>query len=151
MKHSFITGLCLVLLIAVLPGRSNAQSIDSLKARYDNELLHSYNGYMSKGQNGERIRFGELTNEFRPSPEGFKLYEEAKRHRTTGIVFASAALACIFSGAVIEHNGNRGLATGLLIGGLSFDIVSIVSSVKAQKKFSRAVWIRNRDVLFSSK
>jgi hypothetical protein len=71
--------------------------------------------------------------------------------KNTGIVFAGAALACIFSGAIVEHNGNKGLGSGLLIGGLALDIVSIASSIKGQKKFSRAVWVRNRDVLFSGK
>ena len=57
MKFVF-TGLCLLVNVFAFSQNTGTVSMDSLKARYNNETIHFFKGYISKGENGERIPFG---------------------------------------------------------------------------------------------
>jgi hypothetical protein len=95
MKHR-ITGVCLMLCIVMLSQNAGAQSLDSLKARYNNETLHFFKGYIAKGEDGTRVRFRQLKNEFALSPEGFKQFESYRKKRTTAFILVSKGLhACL--------------------------------------------------------
>lgn len=157
MKHS-ITGVCLMLLFVMLSQKAGAQSLDTLKARYDNETLHFYRGFIAKGQSDERVRFRQLKNEFNLSPEGFKQFESYRKKRTTALVLVSTGFACALAGAIIFDNGKKNydhgkqnLGTGLLVAGYSIELFSFLPALSAQKKLHRAIWLRNRDVMFAPK
>ena len=148
MKYS-ITGVCLVLFIVILSQRARAQSLDTLRARYDNEALHFYKSYVAKGQNGKRIRLRELKHEFELAPESLQYFNSYRKRRTTAIVVSGTSLGCFVAGAIISNNGNKNIGIALKITSLYLDLFAVVSMFVAEKKLHRAVWLRNRNILFS--
>jgi hypothetical protein len=157
MKHR-IAGVCLILFIVMLSQNASAQSIDSLKARYNNETLHFFKGYIAKGEDGTRVRFRQLKNEFTLSPEGFKQYESYRKKRTTAFILVSTGFASALAGAIILDNGNKNrdigaqkLGRGFIAAGYSIEFVSLLYALSGQKKLHRAIWLRNRDVVFLPK
>ena len=147
-----------MLLFLMLSQKASAQSLDTLKARYDNETLHFYKGFIAKGQNNERVRFRQLKNEFNLSPEGFKQFESYRKKRTTGFLLVSAGFASVLAGAIIYENGRKNYDNGkkalgnkLMAVGYSVELVSLFYAFSGQKKLQRAIWLRNRDVIFAPK
>lgn len=123
---------------------------DSLKARYQNETIHFFKGYIAKGENGERIRYADLKNQFSMSPEGASEFASFRKKRTASFILASGALSLIIAGSIVRQN-NKDLGNGLLIGALVTDIFSIPFGISAGKKLQHAIWLRNRDAVFRGK
>jgi hypothetical protein len=147
-KMKFVlTGFCLLTTMYAFSQSSNAVLADSLKARYNHETLHFFKGYLSKGENGERVRFSKLKNQFNMSPEGAKEFAVSQKSRKTALLTLGGAFTCIVTAAIINKS-NRDLSRGLLVGGLAFDIISIPFSIKSGKRLQHAIWLRNRDVVF---
>ena len=129
-----------------------AVSVDSLKARYDHETIHFFRGYPAKGESKERIRFKDLKNEFIMSPEGKREFNLSKKKITTATISFSFAFAMMTAGSLIYYNDkSNSLGRGLMLGGVAAEIFSIPFAISAHKKLHQAVWLRNRDVLFSGK
>jgi len=127
-------------------------STDPLKTRYENETLHFSNGYISKGLNGERIRWADLKNEFSVSPEGAKEFDRFRKKKTTATILAGLALGCVVTGSIIEHNTPKSTPAAILIGfGIGFEIGTIPYFFGGEKRLHHAIWLRNRDVLFPVK
>jgi len=151
MKTAFLA-VYFMLALQIFSETATAQSIDTLKARYNNETLHFFRGYIAKGQNEERIRNTDLKNEFAMSPEGAKEFDQFRKKKTVAMVFSSVAFACIITGAIIEHNTPKNPGAGFLLGfGIGFDIVSLPFAFGSHKKLHHAIWLRNRDILFPVK
>lgn len=148
MKFVF-TGLCMLLTAFVFSQSAATVLVDSLKARYNNETLHFFKGYLSKGENGGHIGYADLKNEFGMSPDGSKEYALSQKNRTTATVLLSCSLACacILTVHLIDGSFN-GIDRGLLIGWAGLGIVSIPFSIRSNKKLQHAIWLRNRDVVF---
>ena len=143
---------CLIAAIAVLLGyyTGSAQSIpvDSLKMRYDEDLIHFTKGYPAKGKNGERLSIREMKQEFAISPDALDIYAKAARQRTTSIVLISAGLAS-FLASGLTANANHQLARNLAITGGILYIAAIPFALGSSKNAHQAVWMRNRDVLLA--
>lgn len=129
----------------------NAQTNDSLAHKYDNQTIYRYGGYFQKGN--ERFSFQGLAKEFSMSGLGLDLYTKAKKQRTTSLVLNTVALASgLASIAVISNNnGNRPPAFILLGGQIVFSIGARRYSLLSQQSLDRAIWQRNKDVLFPQK
>jgi ethanolamine transporter EutH len=79
------------------------------------------------------------------------LFVAYKKEHQTGSIFAVTALALIGGSLIIANNNpNRmanGFALGSYIGGFSFYFIALHHAKSAGKHLSKAVWLRNRDVL----
>ncbi len=127
-------------------------STDPLKARYENETLHFSNGYISKGLNEERIRWADLKKEFSMSPEGAKEFDLFRKKKTTATILAGLALGCVITGSIIEHNTPKSTPAAILVGfGIGCEIDLLPYFIGGEKRLHHAIWLRNRDVLFSVK
>ena len=143
-----LTGLCLLVSILGFSQNAGKVSVDSLKARYNNQTLTFSKGYATVGENGERIRRRDMRDQFTFSPDALKEYDEAVKKRKTAIIINNIGLAFIIGGLIIHNNGSRDLAAFTLGFGEGFLISGIPISFKASKKFKHAVWLRNRDAVF---
>jgi len=142
-----LTGLCLLLTACTYSQSIEAVSVDSLKARYNNETIHFFKGYLSKGENGERIRFTDLKDQFAFSKEGANEFALFQKDRKTALLTLGGAFTCLVAAAIINKS-NKDLSNGLIIGGLALDIISIPFSVRGSKRLQHAIWLRNRDAVF---
>jgi hypothetical protein len=140
----FIGAMLCMLLITT---ESKSQSADSLRSRYQQQTLQFIRGYAALGENGERIPRRELRNYFTISPEGLPEYDAAQKKMRTARTLVWSSLAFIAGSAILRKDNKTlsyvslGIAQGLLI-------ASIPIGFNGGKKFSRAVWLRNRDAVF---
>lgn len=142
-----LTGLCLLATMYTFSQNANMVSADSLKARYNYKTIHFFKGYLSKGENGERIPFSELKDQFNLSPEGAKEFAASQKSKKTALLTLGGAITCIVTAAILNKS-NRDLSRGFIVGGLALDIISIPFTIKSGKRLQRAIWLRNRDVIF---
>ncbi|MDZ4793415.1 MAG: hypothetical protein SGI83_03970 [Bacteroidota bacterium] len=127
-----------------------SQNTDSLKYKYTNQTIYRYGSSFMKGT--ERLNFGQLRNEFAMSEMGLAAYDNARKYKTTSIVFRLASIAAgIATIAIISKDGNRSTAYVLLgsqfvlgLGGGRFSMLSAQS-------LDKALWQRNKDLLFPAR
>ena len=143
-----LTGFCLLASIFAFSQNTNTVSVDSLKARYNNQTLTFFKGHMAVGENGERIKRGQVRDLFLISPEALKEYDLYRKTILKSAIVSDIGLAFMIAGAIVANNGSKDLAAGLFGFGEGVLIVGIPISFKASKKFSHAVWLRNREVVF---
>lgn len=127
-----------------------AQRTDSLKYKYINESIYRYGNVMMKGT--ERISFQEMRNEFSMSETGMDAYLKAKKYKSTSMVFRiiSMAAGIVLIGVVANHptNNQRSLIYGLFGGQLVFSMVSGRYNALSNQTLDKAIWQRNKDLLF---
>ena len=131
---------------------SNTITTDSLKTRYENETLHFYKGYISRGMNGQRLRGMDLKTELNKTPEAGKEFALYQKKKTASLIIAGAGLASVIAGAIIRNNTPKSQgAAALLIFGYSTQLVALPIAIGARKKLDHAIWLHNRDILFPVK
>jgi hypothetical protein len=124
-----------------------SQTISELEKKYNNETIYRFgvNKYL-KGS--ERLSFNALRNEFDASPLGLDLYNGAKKYKNISTVLRLVSLAA--SIATLSFAASRD-KNKMLIG-----FVVQFASMFAANRYStsyieqtdRALWQRNKDVLF---
>ncbi|MEP6647616.1 MAG: hypothetical protein ABJC12_11065 [Saprospiraceae bacterium] len=87
---------------------------------------------------------GKMKNEFTASPDAIPIFEKYQRQRKWTLLFSGIQLATEITALTTK---NKSLRTGLLIGAGATSIVIIPLFLASNKNLSKAVWIRNRDVL----
>jgi hypothetical protein len=138
----FIFSLCATKLFS--------QKSDSLVFKYNNQTLYRYGGYFLKGN--ERLTYKELSREFSISDLGLAGYEKFRKLKTTATVFRVLSLAAGSTAVSIAAKGqNRELAYGLLAGQFVSMFVSSKYSAFSTQSLDRAIWQRNKDVLFPAR
>lgn len=125
-----------------------AQKTDSLHLVYNNQTIYRYGGSFLKGN--EKLTFKDLSREFNMSDLGQISYDKAKSYRSKSIIFKVASIACGIASLVIISNNNSNRNTALIF--LGGQIVTgyaggKLSQLSAQS-LDRALWQRNKDVLF---
>jgi uncharacterized membrane protein len=147
-----LAALCLFCTLQTFGQEKSVVSIDSLQARYNHETLHFFKGFISKGENGERIRFANLRNEFTGFSEALKEYDLFKKKRTTAAIISGLGIGVVVVGLIVHNNTNNNLTPSLIIGfGEGILIGSIPINFSSSKKLQHAIWLRNRDVVFGGK
>jgi hypothetical protein len=145
---------CLLVLLLMSTSIALSQSslpLDTLRARYENDLIHFMRGYPAKGYNGGRISYGDLRYEYSMSPEGLAEYNKFRPNQTVTTVLLWGSLAA-FAGSIIAiNNHNDDLAAGLIIGGSVQLLAAIPFGISANKHLQRSVWLRNRDLLLRTR
>lgn len=130
----------------------SAQTInyDSLRLKYNNQTIYRYGSTFLKGS--ERLGFRDLSREFSMSDLGLAGYEKAKKYKTTATIFRFVSLAAGIAVAGIAANGNnRDLAWGLLGGQIVTSFVSVHYNHLSSESLDRALWQRNKDLLFPAR
>jgi hypothetical protein len=140
--------LCILLFFGAISLVSTAQYTDSLRSVYNNHSIYRYGSYFMKGS--ERLTFQQLSQEFSMSDLGLASYTKARKYRTTSMVLRIiSAVSGIAAIAVISNNNsNQNLAYGFLGGQLVFGIGAGRYSMLSAQSTDRALWQRNKDLLF---
>lgn len=131
---------------------TDAQNADSIKHIYNNQTLYRYGSYFLKGS--EKLTYRELEKEFSMSDIGLDAYRQSKKYRNTAMIFSFVSLASgITSLAIIANNnsGNRTTALIFLGGQFAFSIGARRYTNLSQQSLDRAIWQRNKDLLFPSR
>ena len=127
-------------------GQSNTS--DSLEHKYNKEAI--WFNYPFYYKDGNRIHYSELRNEFSFSPKARLEYELGIKKIKSGRIFSYAAIAVSTASIfVIGKNKNYGL--GMFAGALIINGIGINISLDGRKRIQQAIFIRNKDLLFSPK
>lgn len=123
---------------------------DSLKYKYINQTIYRYGRSFMKGT--ERLTFPELRNEFTMSELGLASYDQSKKYKNISNVFSVASLAAsITTLVIVSNNGKRSTLNLLLIGQILLGAGAGGYRMLSAKSLDRALWQRNKDVLFPPK
>jgi hypothetical protein len=145
----------ITLIILLVTGATiQAQEIESLKNKYTNQTIYRYGGSIMKGT--ERLSFPALQKEFTMSELGLVSYNQSKKYRTTSMIFRFASLASSIAALAIASENNlttnrRNLAFGFLGGQIVFGLVATNFSMLSNKSLDKALWQRNKDLLFPAR
>ena len=134
-------------LIIISSNLSFSQNNDSLYKKYNNDLIFRLGRSMRKGN--DKISFRELSREFSMSDLGLDLYFKSKRCRTTSTIlsYASMLSGFIYMGIAV-NNGNKNTAYLFLGSQVAFLFTSRNYAIMASENLDRALWQRNKDLLF---
>jgi len=133
-----------LLLIGCITSNSYAQTKDSLLRVYNNETIHTFGNFFIKG--GKQLKFRDLKPEFN-SGITKDLYQKAKGDRVLGGFFTVTAIGALVTGIIVKKNNNTlgnvlsGFAIGLNLGSIHF-------RNKSNQLLDRAIWHRNKEILF---
>jgi hypothetical protein len=120
---------------------------DSLLQLYNNQTIYRFGDKYLKGN--ETLRFYDLKHEFKSSITA-QLYTLSKRNLVTSKILSFASLAAILvSGTFI--NKNRDLSFGLLCGSIVLNIGNFHLRKLSQQYLDRALWQRNKEILFGER
>lgn len=133
-----------LLLTCCIPSNGYAQTRDSLVRVYNNETIHSFGKFYVKGS--KQLKLGDLKSEF-ISGITKDLYKKSKRNLMLGRVFTVTALGALVTGAIIKKN-NNGAAIALNIAGIGLNLSSFIFRKKSTELIDRAIWQRNKEILF---
>ena len=127
-----------------------AQNVDSLKYKYTNQTIYRYGNAMMRGT--EKLGFSELQHEFFMSETGMDAYLKAKKLRNTGKIFRFITMGFAISvfGVIANHPAfsQRSLIYGLFAGELAAGMVSGRYISLSNQTLDKAIWQRNKDLLF---
>lgn len=142
-----VLSLAVLLLLCLLAGQAHAQRNDSLLSVYTNQTIHSFGNVYMKG--GKRLTFRDLNNEFEPGTAR-DLYLESKRKLTLSKALLVVSTASLVGSAILRKNEDKG-GLALLVIGIGINLGNYRIRQKSTQLVDRALWIRNKEVLFSVK
>ena len=119
----------------------------ALQEKYDTETIYLQgNKYYKNGQKYPGgFLFSKLGNEMQVSPASINEFDQYKKKRNTTLLLLGISLTSAIIGAVSVDDE---LQSGLLITTYSTMTLALTFSISAQNKLQKAIWQRNRDVLF---
>jgi hypothetical protein len=136
--------IIVLLLICCITSNGYAQTRDSLLRVYNNETIHTFGKFYVKGS--KQLKFRDLKSEF-SSGITKDLYRKAKGDRVLAGLFTVTAVGALVTGIIVKKNNNTlgnvlsGFAIGLNLGSIHF-------RNKSTQLIDRAIWHRNKEILF---
>jgi len=140
----------LVVIMFFISFTVSAQRTDSLKRIYVNETVYRYGKSFMKGT--ERLYFRDLKYEFDFSPVGEGSYLLSRRYRNTSI--AMKVLSGLTSIATLFVLADRRNINTMYLGlgaQLAFSLADAYYQNLSTQQLDRALWQRNKDLLFGPK
>jgi len=134
------------LLIILFHQQLSAQSADSLKYYYQNHTIYRYGGHFLKGI--DRLDFNDLEGEFSFSDLGQIGYDKAKKYRRISKIFRYVSLISSIAIAPFIKNNNKNGAYIFLGINIGLGAGSALYSNLSSQSLDRALWQRNKDLLF---
>lgn len=127
-----------------------SQKTDSLRERYLSNTIYRFGSGFKKGN--DRITFNALKYEFDGSSLGLELYAKAKKYKTISQIFSFASIfAGLAAMSTISGNGNRNTMYILIGGQIVLSLTGGRYRMLYTENLDRAIWQRNKDVLFPSR
>ena len=123
----------------------NAQTKDSLLRVYNNETIHSFGKVYVKGS--KQLKFGDLKPEFNGSITK-DLYKKSKGNLILGRLLTVTAVAALVTSAIVKKDHN-GAAIALSVAGIGLNLSSFHFRKNSKELIDRAIWQRNKEILFS--
>lgn len=116
--------------------------------KYDKETIYlsTYHNYIKNGESYWIGFFGErLKKEMEVSPNAVIEYKKFSNKRNVSLALVGVGMAAMIGGLVNydENDPNN----GLLVGGYVSVLGGSIFALSSQRHRSKAIWIRNRDVL----
>ncbi len=117
----------------------------SLKSRYEMETIYLIqNGYI---KNDIKYRLKNISEEFQNGTESFQQFQIFKSDNRNYRNFLYPGILLYISGLIVL-NQNYDAGLGLLTGSVVFSTITLHFAIRADKNLKKAVWLRNRDILF---
>ena len=133
-----------LLLTCCISFNGHAQTKDSLLRVYNNETIHSFGKYFVKGS--KQLKFGDLKPEFNAGITK-DLYKKSKGNLILGRLLTVTAVASLVSSAIVKKNTN-GAAIALSVAGIGLNLSSFHFRKNSKELIDRAIWQRNKEILF---
>ena len=134
----------LALLLGWAAPAARAQTRDSLLRVYDSRTIYGYGDKYVMG--GRQLPFRKLKTEFGPGVTS-DLYQQGRQDRAVARLLGVGAVAALVGSAVLRKNQQFG-GIVLLVAGVGLNLGSLRFSKKSTELVDRALWLRNKDVLF---
>ena len=152
LTQSGLVPLVFLLLGWVSPAAAQVSSLrgtvrDSLVRVYDTRTIYGYGDKYIMGS--RQLPFRKLKTEFTAGVTS-DLYQQGRRDRAVARLLGVGAVAALVGSAVLRKNEQFGGIT-LLVVGVGLNLGSLRFSKKSTELVDRALWQRNRDVLFSDR
>ena len=133
-----------LLLLGCINPHAYGQTKDSLLRIYNNETIHSFGRFYVKGS--KQLKFGDLKPEFTSSITK-DMYKKSKGNLILSRLFTVTSLAALVTGAIIKKD-NKGSALALTITGIGLNLGSLHFRKQSTEIIDRAIWQRNKEILF---
>ena len=152
LTQSGLVPLVFLLLGWVSPAAAQVSSLrgqlrDSLVRVYDTRTIYGYGDKYIMG--GRQLPFRKLKTEFTPGVTS-DLYQQGRKDRAVSRLLGVGAVAALVGSAVLRKNEQFG-GIALLVVGVGLNLGSVRFSKKSTELVDRALWLRNKDVLFGSR
>lgn len=141
-----IYSLGIIIMLLCVTSNCHSQSRDSLLSVYNSQTINTLGKVYVKGN--KQLSFWNLKPEF-PSSVTKDLYKKSKGNLILSRFFTVTSLAALVTSAIIRKD-NKGAALGLSIGGIALNLGSIHFRKQSNELLGRALWIRNKEVLFGT-
>jgi hypothetical protein len=127
---------------------TQAQYTDTLRQKYNNQTLYRYGSVFMKGT--EKFRFADLEPQMKISEEAYLLYRTAKKEKKISFVLnlGSLVLAGINVAGLVSTQSVTTRTYILLGGQIACGIGAAQFGKSSVRNLDRAIWIRNREILF---
>ena len=146
-RFHHIALVTLILLLRWGGPAAQAQSRDSLRRVYDTRTIYGYGDkYIMSGQ---QLPFRKLKTEFGPGVTS-DLYQQGRHDRGIARLMGVGAVVALVGSAVLRKNEQFG-GVALLVAGVGLNLGSRHFSKKSTELVDRALWLRNKDVLFGDR
>lgn len=142
MQRAFLS--CIISLVIIT--KCFSQSVDDIRQRYRDKTIQTYSGHFRLGINGDILTKSQLKKELNLSPDAAAAYAFYKKNKTAAIIVSSLSTSLLFASVIAGHNAHAGRTLGWA--GVGSLLVSVPLRVSAGRHLQRAVWMRNRDILF---
>ena len=135
--------ICLLFVLLVVALSSPALS----QTTYDTETIYlKGNGYVKNGVKTSRGFFwNNIAPEFEVSRDAVVEFKKAQKLHKVSSILAVAGTGLLIGSLFADNND---VAAGLAIGGLAVVVPALVIAPISGNKLQKAVWLRNRDVLY---
>jgi hypothetical protein len=112
--------------------------------------LNAYTYYLNNNgyiKNNQSFKLRNLKNEFNFTVQGLEGYQAYRADNKKFIVTYSIGLGMLLSG--LAYQGNKQTSNLLVFASVVPIAFSLHFSIRSQNRLSKAIWIRNRDVLLA--
>ena len=98
---------------------------------------------------GKQLPFRKMNTEFAPGVTS-DMYQQGRHDRIVSRLLGVGAVAALVGSAVLRKNQQTG-GVLLLVAGIGLNLGSLRFSKKSTELVDRALWLRNKDVLFGGR
>lgn len=150
--QSGLVALVFLLLGWISPAAAQVSSLrgplrDSLVRVYDTRTIYGYGDKYIMG--GKQLPFRKLKTEFATGITS-DLYQQGRQDRVVSRLLGITSVVALVGSSVLSKN-HQAFSIALQVVGIGLNLSSLRFSKKSTELVDRALWQRNRDVLFGDR